>query len=1100
MQLKALCKLLIVKRRLITKTIQVMKITSVLLLGFCIQVSAKTYSQDLTLSLKNAPLEKVFVEIEKQSGYSFVYGKEILAHAKNVDLHVSRANLETVLAMLFKNQPFSYTVMDKYVVVKQEPTPEPQSTTNLSPPGNINGKVTDSTGAPLIGASVTVKGAKGRGTLTNANGEFELQRVDDNSTLIISFTGFVSQEFKLNQKNNYSIVLVRNNSSLDQVSIIAYGQTTERLNTGDVTTVKSEEIEKQPVSNVLSALEGRVPGLLVTQQSGVPGASYSIQIRGQNSIVNGNDPFYVVDGVPYTSELNLNSTLNPAGGSPLDFINPSDIESISVLKDADATAIYGSRAANGAILITTKKGKSGKLKLTVNATDGFAQAYTKAKFLNTQQYLEMRHEAYSNDNAVPVASSAPDLLVWDTTRYTNWEKSLIGGTAHYTNIGANVSGGNDNTQYLFGANYHVESTVFPNSNTDQKVSFHFNTTTSSSDQRFKMNTTVNYLVDDRHLPAYDLTSYTNTPPDAPPVYNTDGTLNFANSTFNNPLAITLDRYNANANNLIGNALLSYNLLKGLYIKSSFGYTFMQTNEIATTPIASQNPVTNPTGTAYFANNNIHSWIVEPQASYVFLLGGGRFEALVGSTIEQNSSTGEKYSGMGYTTDALLGSIIAAPSLRATWQTSDIYKYNALFGRINYDYRERYIVNFNWRRDGSSRFGPDNQFHNFASAGAAWIFSNEDFLKEVTKVLSFGKLRGSYGTTGNDQIGDYQFYNLYQSQYYPFQGTTALTPTGLSNPSLAWELTKKLEGGIDLGFAKDRVLVKASYYDNRSSNQLLRIGLPTTTGFPSILMNLPATVENSGWEFSITSKNIEGRSFKWRTMINLTINQNKLVAFPGLSTNPSYEYIYSVGKPITSIRVYHSLGVNSQNGIYQFADTSGKPTSTPSFLADRTTFVNLAPKFYGGFQNTFTYKAWQLDLFFVFRKQLAPNPLYQGNVAPGMASANVLTAVLGRWQKPGDNSNIEMFTQSYASPAWQAFSYMSQSDQGYTDASYIRLSNASLAYNVQGHWIRRLSMQGLSLYIHGQNLLTITKFKGIDPETQSSLPVLRVVTGGIQVSF
>ena len=552
------------------------------------------------------------------------------------------------------------------------------------------------------------------------------------------------------------------------------------------------------------------------------------------------------------------------------------------------------------------------------------------------------------------------------------------------------------------------------------------------------------------------------------------------------------------NNLVGNALLSYNLIRGLYIKSSFGYTYQQTNESTTQPMASQDPAYQPTGSAMFSDNNIHSWIIEPQISYTFLLNRSRFDLLGGATFEENSTNGQSLAGYGYTSDALLQSELAAPNLRIAALTNATYKYSALFGRINYNYSEKYILDLNWRRDGSSRFGPDNQFHNFASVGAGWIFTKENFFPKG--VLSFGKLRGSYGTTGNDQIGDYQFYNLYQSGYFPYQGTTALTPTGLSNPNLAWELTRKLEGGINLGFAKDRVLLQVSYYDNRSSNQLLSAPLPSITGFNTIPLNFPATVQNSGWEFSLNSTNINGKNFRWRTSLNLTIGRNKLEAFPGLAQNPSYQYSYLIGRPVTGRPVFHSLGVDPQSGVYQFADSSGKTTFTPDFLTDRFAFVNLAPKYFGGMVNTFIYKRWQLDIAVSFRKQIAINPLFQTYGAPGMFTVNNLQAVMSRWQKPGDKANVERFTTSYGSAAFAAYNYAGQSDLAYTDGSFIRLSNVSLSYNFSPGLLRNWGMKAMEFYVHGQNLLMLTSFKGGDPETQGRLPVLRYVTGGIRVSL
>jgi TonB-linked SusC/RagA family outer membrane protein len=648
--------------------------------------------------------------------------------------------------------------------------------------------------------------------------------------------------------------------------------------------------------------------------------------------------------------------------------------------------------------------------------------------------------------------------------------------------------------------YHNESTVFPMSTGDQKGAAHWSLTSTTNDQKFKLVVTGNYMVDQKNLPGYDITTFLNTAPDAPPLYNPDGSLNWANSTWTNPLAYTKTSYNGTTNNLVANAILSYNIMKGLYLKSSFGYTYMETHESSLSPISSQDPAFSPTGSANFSDNNIHSWIVEPQASYLFLTGRSRFEALAGATFEDNSTNGQELSGTGYTSDVTLQSIYNAPEVRVATVTSDIYKYNALFGRLNYNYAEKYLLDLNWRRDGSSRFGPANQFHNFASVGAGWIFTKEDFFPKG--VLSYGKLRGSYGTTGNDQIGDYRFYNLYAGAGYPYQGTTALIPTGLYNPNLAWELTKKAEVALELGFIHDRVLVSGSFYRDRSSNELLSSLLPSITGFNSIPENFPATVQNQGWEFSVNTINIDTKHFRWKTTFNFTMNKNKLIAFPNLSSNPNYANVYYVGKSITTSPVFHCLGVDPATGIYAFADSAGKETFNPSYVTDRVAFIDYAPKFYGGIGNSITFKGWQLDFFFQFRKQMGVNPLLSQFAAPGMFTNNMLKGVLSRWQNPGDKSSVEMFTQNFSSTAFTAYQYAQQSDLSVTDASYIRLSSVSLSYTLPGEWVRRWKGQGLQLFVRGQNLLTITKYPGMDPETQtiSGLPVMRVITGGAQLSF
>jgi len=877
-----------------TKTQLVMKLTSFFLLAACLQVSAKVHSQTVSYSAREVPLEEVFPVIKAQTGYVVFCNANTLQGIKPVTITANNLALEDFLKELLKGLPLEYTIKKKTIIIS--PGVVGVNTNNEAatpPPADIHGRIIDSLGNALADASVTVKGSK-RGTGTDEKGNFELKGISDNATLVISFTGFESQEYKLNGKNGVTIMLGRSNNVLDNVQVIAYGQTTQRISVSNATTVNAADIEKQPIDNPLLALEGRVPGLFVAQSSGLAGSGVTVQIQGQNSIQNGNNPFYVIDGVPYTPQLltNLGGILGSSGnsvgggGSPLSYINPSDIESISILKDADATAIYGSRAANGAILITTKKGKVGEMRVDFNIQQGIGQVTRKLDMMNTPQYLQMRHEGLNNDGITPsMANGDYDLLLWDTTRNTDWQKALIGRIAQYSNFNATVSGGNSSTQYLIGGTYHRQTAVFPGNYADTKGSLHFNINTVSTNQKFRLQLSGNYLIDNNRLPGTDLTNAAITlAADAPPLYNPDGSLNWepngsGASTFTtNPMAYTLQSYLNKSNNFISNSIISYHLLPGLEIRSNFGYTNLQQNEISTQPLSFYPPedrIYNQR-TAEYSNNNINSWIIEPQASYKQIFGMGKLDLLIGSTIEQNNNNGQILSGTGYNSDLSLANIASASIITAA-STVSVYKYNALFGRLSYNWNDKYLIDLSARRDGSSRFGPSNQFHDFAAVGIGWVFSKEKFINDNLPFISFGKLRASYGTTGNDQIGDYQFLSQYNNvgAGVPYEGALGLIPAGLPNPYLQWELTRKAEGGLDIGLIKDRILLNATYFQNRSSNQLLGYNLPVITGFSSISANLPATVQNTGVELTLSTINMKTQNFTWSTHANLTIPRNKL---------------------------------------------------------------------------------------------------------------------------------------------------------------------------------------------------------------------------------
>jgi TonB-dependent starch-binding outer membrane protein SusC len=434
--------------------------------------------------------------------------------------------------------------------------------------------------------------------------------------------------------------------------------------------------------------------------------------------------------------------------------------------------------------------------------------------------------------------------------------------------------------------------------------------------------------------------------------------------------------------------------------------------------------------------------------------------------------------------------------------NSVYKYNAVFGRINYNYRDKYIVNLTARRDGSSRFGSENQFHNFGSAAIAWLFSNEKFVKNIP-FLSFGKLRASYGTTGNDQIGDYQFMNLYQTVTNirtPYRGITGIQPTGLPNPYLEWEETRKLQMGIDLSFFTEKVIIAVNYFRNRSSNQLLSYNLPRTTGFSNIVaFNFPATVQNSGWEFAFNSVNVTTKDFKWNMGINLTLPKNKLIAFPNLSTS-SYVSDLVIGKPITLAVLYHYLQVDPSIGLYQFVGKDDMPTSSPDFSTDRMQTKNTSPEFFGGIQNSFYYKGFELDFLFQFVKQIGPNYMF-GNI-PGQGFTNQPIYVLNRWKKAGDEADIQKYSTGSDVNPLLAYLGIISSDAAYSDASYIRLKNLSLSWQLPVKWQKKIHLRNSKVFVQGQNLITITNYKGLDPETKSSttLPPLRVLSAGVTVGF
>ena len=1101
-----------------------MRITTLLILVISLHLSAKTTAQKITLSSNNISIEQFFNQLEKQTGFSFLLENGVVSKDEKISVDVKDVSLEIVLDQILKPINLSYKIENKTVyILKSQPLSSGGGVLPVSvPPIDIHGRVTDSLGNPLAGVSVTVKGGKA-GTSTDGNGNFILYGVNVNATLVISNVGYADQLIKVKGRSTIAISLKAQSTSLAEVVVNkGYYSTTQILNTGNVSIVSAVDIEKQPVTDPILALDGRVPGLYIQQSIGLPGSNSVVRIRGQNSIFNGNNPLYIVDGVPYSSVSPSNPNIaggvlaNPSvdglGLSPFNDLDPSSIESIEILKDADATAIYGSRGANGVILITTKKGKAGKTQVSVNAFSGIENVSHFVDLMNTTKYLSMIHEGITNsglDSYLTPEYSLyfPDLLVWDTTRYTNWQKVLIGNAAKFNNISATVSGGNANTQFRVNVGYSNQGTVYPGSFSDQKAMFSTSLTHASSDQRFHLQLSINYVYEFNNLPQTDFTSMaTSLAPDAPPLYDANGNLNWApysgTATWVNPLASEYTNAQSRIDNLVGNLTLNYEILPDFNAKLSAGYTHMQNNEqheilsTATAPPDNTLPDFRSNG---FGTNDFKTWILEPQLSYEKNIGRGKLNLLIGSTFQQNLSNNSGFRASGFSNDYLVSDPSAASTIQLTGYTNTVYHYDAGYARLGYNWDNKYVLNLTGRRDGSSRFGPGKQFGNFYAIGAAWIFSNEDFIRNNLAFLSLGKLRMSYGTTGNDQIGDYQYLSTYTPTGGSYQNVSSLVPLGHTNPDFAWEQVQKLEGGIELGFLKDRINLGASYYVNRTQNSLVGYSLPVLTGFPTVEANLPAKVQNSGFELVVNTINIRTEKFSWSTSINFTASQNKLVAFPNLANTPYINYM-AVGQSLAIRKLFHYEGIDPATGTAQFATSNGL-SGNPSTPQDLQVTEPVTQRWYGGIENSFSYKAFSLSFLFQFVNQIGFNYLLTSPLGylAGNLNQNEPIQLLNHWQKPGDVAAYGIYSQSNLADPFNA---LPNSDWGLVNSSFIRLKNVALSYNLPKTWMKKISIQNCRIYLQGQNLFTFThNYVGYDPETGgAALPLLRIITAGLQVTF
>lgn len=1112
-------------RQLRPKISLAMRLTFILVVCL-MQVSAAAIAQKITLNKRNASLESVLKDIRKQSGYDYYFDSKLITQNQKVTVAVKDASIDDALKQTLNGLPLDYVIDGKIISIKKrESPPSPVPSKSNSQQINVSGKVIDiATGGPLAGATIKVKSSQG-GVITQSDGQFFLPNVEKGAILIISYVGYLSQELPAKEDMGY-IIMKQNDSKLDEVQVLAYGgTTTRRLSTGSVSKVTAAEIATQPVNNVLQALIGKVPGLNITQSSGLPGSDISFQIRGQNALDATNFqsvPLVVIDGVPYPSTpVNLasqygsgnatNTFLGPGGyGSPLYNINPNDIESIEVLKDADATAIYGSRAGNGVILITTKKGKQGSTITTAAVNSGIGKNITKVDMLSTPQYLAFRRLAFKTAGATPTVANAPDLLSWDTTRNTNWQKELLGRTAHITDANLSMSGGTGGTSFLISGNYHKENTVYPDRRGSQSGGLHYSLSHSSYSGKF--NATLSGMVDYNSLtlPQGNYGSYAFlTPPDFTP-YDASGKLNWAWSG-GNPYAAMGTTFESKSFSYTSNLQLRYNILKGLDARASVGYTRVEANQQEVVPAASTAPSINQSHN-YLSNNRTQTINFEPQLHYVKDIGKGSFDALLGATIMKtvNEMPGSINTSR-FTSDVYINDVSLAPTV--TVQTGyAAYQYASLFARANYNWDNKYILNGSFRRDGSSRFGSDNRFGNFGALGAAWIFTKEKFM-ESQRVLSFGKLRSSVGWVGSDNVGNYGYLSTYviNSQY---AGVSGLVPSKLDNPNYGWEKTRKTEAALELGFLNDRVLLNTMYYRNLTSNQLVSYPVSTQTGFASYIANLNgAVVENKGWEIELNTTNIKSKNFRWSTSVNVTMPQNKLLRFDGIE-NTGYLNSLVVGKSVNSIWAIRYDGVNS-SGIPVFAHYTGKDASgNPQFKdVTATSFLlnpaGLAvygkgdlqyagksdPTIYGGLSNSMGYKNFQFDFTFQFTKGVKKKNYLSSISQPG-ALANLPVKAVEDIHSMG-------LDKAFLSPnlSFNWFYYRLYSDALYTDASYARLTNMALSYSFPSKILTSWHISNLKAYVQAQNVLVISNYNGFDPETGAlSLPPQFRMVLGLQCSF
>lgn len=1127
MQIFTICKLPPYQQRWLRKLLITMKLTTFLMIMGCVQLHAAVYSQTVNLSERNVSLETVISKIEKQTGYTFFSRLEVIRAMPRVNVTFKNVSITEALDQLLQKFPLSYSIVDKTVVINLVP----QTAIALKAQPRIYvGKVLDEKDQPFPGVIIKFKGAK-NSSVTDQNGQFTSPlSTDPKDIMMISYLGYMTQEIPVSQLKNPIVIKMKPASSdLDQVQITAYGTTTKRESTGNITTLTAADIAKNPARNVLEIIQGQVPGLFIQQLSGLPGSPFDVKIRGQQTIAGGfknSQPLIIVDGIALPSGAlplyqtgatgeNLSNELK--GGNPLDYIDPSTIESLSVLKDADATSIYGSRGAYGVILITTKKGREGTPRLSLNSSMGLTVRGTAPELLNTEQYIMLRKEALKNDGtAITNTAAFSDVNgIWPADRYTDWQKEFAGNKAMVRKVNANYSGGASGIAFLIGGNYRQQNSIQIGKGSVKDGGINFNINNSIKNNKFSINLSGSFLstVDDAVPYDFSQSASVTAAPNAPPLFLPDGSLNW--ETNSNPAAAMNIIYKNTTNNLRSNLGLRYAPVKGLTMNADIGYNYMNSKSLRAQPSTYYQP-----GTAYRTTSTLNLYSVsnltiEPNITYETRLGKkGTFMAKTGGTLQNQLNYVTYTTGNDFISDALLYNpsfadpLTTGPNPQAnitSYYNQNPNKYIGFFGIIKYDWDKKYFLSLNGRRDGSTKFGADHQFGNFGSAAASWVISNEEWFKSILPIVSFAKLRGSIGTSGGDGIDNYGYLTTY-SKNVAYQGSLSLKADNLSNKDLHWEKNRKTEGGLTFELFNGRIYVDASYYNSVTTDQLVSQLLPSTTGFTARTINSPAVIRNWGYEFELTSKNISSRGFTWNTRFNISLPKNKLVAYPDIEKTQTNLNLV-VGQPVQGIRVYNYAGVDPQTGLFNFINRFGVQGTFRQILdpvsldvnLDKTQFIDLTPKFYGGISNTFNYKGISLDVLFTFTSRMAKSFLGYQIYPVGFQGQNLSTSALDRWQKPGDITDVQKAGSGLSTFFSQG--NFTTSSGAYEKATYARLSSLNISYALPSKLIKSLHIGGLSIFAQGSNLLTISKYGDLDPENLGAgMAPLRFFTGGLNITL
>jgi len=1156
-----------------------MKLIITILIVTCLQANAEVFSQRITLSEKNVSLEKVFSTIKKQSGYVFFYNYNLLKDTRNVNVDVKDASLNEVLETCLKDQNLDYSIENKTVVITKRA--ERVSVLNLIPFPIIvpvTGKITNEKGVSLPRVSVYNKNSK-KGTIADLDGNFGI-KADKGDVLVFTFIGYKTQEVVITDQTIVNVSMEPVVSNLDQILVVGYGSAKKKDLTGSVSSINTQEIEDVPMITVDNAIAGKAAGVQVTKSDGTPGGAVKIRIRGSSSILGGNDPLYVIDGVPTQVQSNfispgfdmsspVGNDVTGSGGvsaglstsfvnglNSLGGLNTDDIESITILKDASSTAIYGSKAANGVVIITTKKGKKDqKPQITANYYTTATSPITPT-LLNASQYKMLITEAAQNDynertaqhSSIPANVSAilntPNTFFG--TANTDWIKEVTRNTISQ-NAEVAVQGGGLASKYFSSVSYNSTPGVIKGTDY-QRISGKINLENEiGSKFRFITNIILGYTNQNIGDGAYGQALRAR--PDFAPYDANGNPTSFASvgasyQGFQNPVGLLQATNNAKTISLIGSLTAMYDITTDLQFKSTASLNMLNYNQRNYTPsfltIGSfYGDVSSNGGVGSNSNSRSANWFIENTLTYTKAFNEKHaLNLLLGTSYETRKTSFFSATGTGYPNDAVLTSLSSAVTplfVRGDDPSQPQSYLLSFYARANYSYLDKYLFTVTNRADGSSKFGPSNKFGYFPSGAIAWRVSKENFLKNV-KWIDDIKFRGSYGLTGTQNIGDQMYRTLYSP--YSYAGTNALIPTQLGNKAIKWESTTEADAGLDISLLNNRLQVTVDYYNKQTSGALLSLPVAPSSSFSSLLSN-SVSIKNTGLELSLAGDIIRTKDFKWNASINITWNKSLVTKLDPnanlgqIGDHTGLEYGNTTiiqGQPLGIITGLHVIGIlktpaevaayKKKLGLFANYYFNYTNVGDPKFELDTVTYkaynsayikfgtiiANAAPKYFGGFTQGFTYKKLSLQFYFTFSQggQLLWGDHVSSMEFVGTSNANAV--MLNRYTSTNTNTNQPRLILN------EGIYYKSNLDV--FSSSYVKLRTLTFNYQLdKTSWMTRIGLQNMSLFASATNLFTITKYPGNDPETTndpysvsggyfdvSNYPTTKTFSVGFKMSF